>query len=179
MAGPAPRNHSFPAAFLSAALALVAAGCANSHSSHPAPSAPEPTSTSTSTSGGAVPGRIHVKVADVDLTITDAVAHLDRSGDGSLSMSVRNDDDAPEHLGMVATPGGGRGVLVGGKSAEGNGSLSTAGILLLSGTTVTFGTRGPRILLHQAHVTSRHTLPVTLQFGVAGMVRLQARVTSS
>ncbi|WP_329533153.1 hypothetical protein OG568_24855 [Streptomyces sp. NBC_01450] len=76
-------------------------------------------------------------VSDVHMTIADTVARLDRSGDGSLSMTVRNDDGVTEHLGMVATPDGGRGVLVGGKSAEGNGSLSAAGILLLSGTTVT------------------------------------------
>ncbi|MGW7426030.1 hypothetical protein ACWGJB_39410 [Streptomyces sp. NPDC054813] len=55
-------------------------------------------------------------VADVDMTITNAVAQLDRSGDGSLGMTVRNDDGVPEHLGMVVTPGGGRGVLVGGGS---------------------------------------------------------------
>ncbi|WP_234377129.1 hypothetical protein [Streptomyces sp. TP-A0356] len=120
-------------------------------------------------------------MADVDMTITDAVAHLDRSGDGSLSMEVRNNDGVPEHLGMVATPVGGRGELVGGKSAGGDGSLSTAGILLLSGTTVTFGSgNGPRVLLHRVHgVTAAHTLPVSLQFGIAGLVRFEVRVASS
>ncbi|MES4891302.1 hypothetical protein [Streptomyces sp. NPDC096012] len=128
-----------------------------------------------------VPGRTHVDVADVDLTITEAVAHLDHSGDGSLSMEVRNDNGVPEHLGMVATPDGGRGVLVGGKSAEGDGSLSTAGTLLMSGSTVTFGGKGdPRVLLHGVHgVTAAHTLSVALQFGVAGLVRFQARVSSA
>lgn len=91
---------------LSVALAVLAAGCASSPSSpHAAASAP------VSTSGQ---GHVHVDVADVDMTITNAVAHLDRSGDGSLGMTVRNDDGVPEHLGMVVTPGGGRGVLVGG-----------------------------------------------------------------
>lgn len=132
-----------------------------------------------STSSPAGPGHIRVEVADVDLTITDAVAHLDRSGDGSLTMRVRNEDGVPEHLGMVATPDGGRGDLVGGKSVEGNGSLSTAGILLLSGTTVTFRS-GPSVLLHHVRgVTARHTLPLALQFGVAGLVHLQARVSST
>ncbi|MDX3757963.1 hypothetical protein [Streptomyces sp. AK02-04a] len=172
MAGTAPRTRTPLAASLSVALAVLTAGCSD-HSSTQA-TAPAPAST-----GSAVPGRIHLDVADVDMTITGAVAHLDRSGNGSLSMSVRNDDGVPEHLGMVATPDGGRGELVGGKSAEGNGSLSTAGILLLSGTTVTFGGGGPRVLLHHVHgTTAQHTLPLALQFGVAGLVRFQARVTS-
>jgi hypothetical protein len=172
MAGTAPRTRTPLAASLSVALAVLTAGCSD-HSPTQA-TAPAPAST-----GSAVPGRIHVDVADVDMTITGAVAHLDRSGNGSLSMSVRNDDGVPEHLGMVATPDGGRGELVGGKSAEGNGSLSTAGILLLSGTTVTFGGGGPRVLLHHVHgTTAQRTLPLALQFGVAGLVRFQARVTS-
>ncbi|WP_427164633.1 hypothetical protein ACQF4J_04485 [Streptomyces sp. C1-1] len=172
MAGTAPRTRTPLAASLSVALAVLTAGCSD-HSSTQG-TAPAPAST-----GSAVPGRIHVDVADVDMTITGAVAHLDRSGNGSLSMSVRNDDGVPEHLGMVATPDGGRGELVGGKSAEGNGSLSTAGILLLNGTTVTFGGGGPRVLLHHVHgTTAQHTLPLALQFGVAGLVRFQARVTS-
>ncbi|MEU3985930.1 hypothetical protein AB0F77_38700 [Streptomyces sp. NPDC026672] len=172
MAGTAPRTRTPLAASLSVALAVLTAGCSD-HSSARA-TVPAPAST-----GSAVPGRIQVDVADVDMTITGAVAHLDRSGNGSLSMSVRNDDGVPEHLGMVATPDGGRGELVGGTSAEGNGSLSTAGILLLSGTTVTFGGTGPRVLLHHVHgATAQHTLPLALQFGVVGLVRFQARVTS-
>ncbi|MFD1659500.1 hypothetical protein ACFSL4_15130 [Streptomyces caeni] len=174
MAGTTRHLRTLLAASLSVALAVLASGCANSPDSHRATPASAPTG------GPGIPGRAHVDVADVDLTITDAVAHLDRAGDGSLSMSVRNEDGVPEHLGMVATPDGGRGVLAGGRSAEGNGSLSTAGILLLSGTTVTFGGSGPRVLLHHVRgVTAGHTLPVALQFGVAGLVRLQARVTSS
>lgn len=172
MAATAPRTRTLLAASLSVALAVLTAGCTNGSSS--------PSAASASPSGPAVPGRLHVKVADVDLTITDAVAHLDHSGDGTLSMSVRNDDGVPEHLAMVSTPDGGRGRLAGGKSAEGNGSLSTAGILLRDGTTVTFGAGGPRVLLHDVHgVTAKHTLPLALQFGVAGLVRFQARVASS
>ncbi|QHA09976.1 hypothetical protein GQF42_34035 [Streptomyces broussonetiae] len=150
-------------------------GCANGSS------APTSDSTRPVTSSTAVPGRVYVVVTgEVDLTITDAVAHLDRSGDGSLHMTVRNDDGVHEHLGMVATPRGKRGELVGGKSAEGDGSLSTAGILVTSGTSVTFGSAdGPRVLLHHVHgVSTRQILPVALQFGVAGLVRFQARVSS-
>ncbi|MER7838755.1 hypothetical protein ABTY98_23480 [Streptomyces sp. NPDC096040] len=168
-----PRVRIPLAASLSVALAVLAAGCAGS------PSSPHADASAAVSTGS--PGHVHVGVGDVDMTITDAVAHLDRSGDGSLSMEVRNDDGVPEHLGMVATPDGGRGELIGGKSAKGDGSLSTAGILLLSGTTVSFGDKGdPRVLLHGVHgVTAAHTLAVVLQFGVAGLVRFQARVAWS
>ncbi|MFI9082353.1 hypothetical protein ACIGW8_39190 [Streptomyces sioyaensis] len=115
----------------------------------------------------------------MNLTVMHAVVHLDAAGHGTLTMGVRNDDGVTEHLGMVATPDNGRGTLVGGKSAEGDGSLSTAGILLQTGTTVTFDGNGPRVLLgHVRGITARHTLPVALQFGVAGLIRLQVPVTA-
>ncbi|MFF7074565.1 hypothetical protein [Streptomyces pseudovenezuelae] len=126
------------------------------------------------------PGEATAQARGVDLTVTHAVAHLDRSDDGTLTMTVRNDDGVPEHLGMVATPDRGRGTLVGGKSAQGNGMLDTAGILLLDGSSVTFDGDGPRVLLHHVHgVTAQHTLPVVLQFGVAGLVRVRAQVTTA
>ncbi|MFJ9543786.1 hypothetical protein ACIRPX_42160 [Streptomyces sp. NPDC101225] len=177
MTGTAARVRAPLIASLSAALALLAAGCANS--GH------DGTSGAAATDGGPASGvtsslgHLSVHTGDVDLTITDAVAHLDRSGDGTLTMSIRNGGAVPEHLGMVASPDRGRGELVGGESAEGNGSLSTAGILLLSGTTVTFRGDGPRVELHHVRgITAGHTLPLSLQFGVAGLVRLQARVSS-
>ena len=152
------------------ALAVLTAGCSDG--------TPSPAATPAPSSNAVVPGRIHVNVADIDLTITDAVAHLDHAGDGTLSMRVRNDDGVPEHLAMLATPDGGRADLVGGKSSEGNGSLSTAGILLLSGTTVAFPGDGPSVLLHHVRgVTARDTLPLSLQLGVAGLVHLQVRVS--
>lgn len=171
MTGTSTHTRTILAASVCTALAVLTAGC-GAHAT---------TDTTTSDSPpAAAPGRVSVRVDSGDLTITSAVAHLDRSGDGSLTMSVRNDDGAPEHLGMVATPDGGRGVLVGGKTAEGNGSLSPAGIQLSNGTTVTFGGSGPHILLrHVQGVTTQHILPLVLQFGVAGLVRLQARVTAS
>ncbi|WP_406442407.1 hypothetical protein OHB00_40000 [Streptomyces sp. NBC_00631] len=176
MTGTSSPSRNLLVASLSVALAILTAGCANNSSLHTTDTA------SPSTGGTATPGSVHVAVAgEVDLAVTDAVARLDRFGDGSLAMTVRNDDGVPEHLGMVATPDGGRGELVGGKSAEGDGSLSTAGILVTSGTSVTFGgTGGPRVLLHHVRgVTARHPLPVALQFGVAGLIRFQARVSSA
>ncbi|MBC9729212.1 hypothetical protein [Streptomyces sp. TRM68367] len=163
------RTRAVLAAVSIAALIALTAGCANDNAAAPAPEATGPTTG---------PGRADVQAPGVDLTVTHAVAHLDAAGDGTLTMAVRNEDGVPEHLGMVATPDGGRGALVGAKAVEGNGSLATAGILLQTGTTVTFGGNGPRVLLtHVKGVTNHHTLPVSLQFGVAGLVRLQARVT--
>ncbi|WP_405529861.1 hypothetical protein OG426_48085 [Streptomyces canus] len=154
----------------STVLVSLTAGCTHGR----APATPFPHRTGTTSS----PGEAVARARGIDLTVTHAVAHLDRAGDGTLTMTVRNDDGVPEHLGMVATPDSGRGTLVGGKSAKGNGMLDTAGILLLDGTGVTFGGDGPRVLLRHARgVTARHTLPVVLQFGVAGLVRIQARVT--
>nr|WSZ18849.1 hypothetical protein OH837_38715 [Streptomyces canus] len=154
----------------STVLVALTAGC--THGSTPATPSPHRTGTTSS------PGETVARASGIDLTVTHAVAHLDRTGDGTLTMTVRNDDGVPEHLGMVATPDGGRGALVGDKSAKGSGMLDTAGILLRDGTAVTFDGDGPRVLLrHVRGVTARHTLPVVLQFGVAGLVRVQAQVT--
>ena len=159
---------AFPVA-TSTLLVALTAGCA--HGSAPATPSPHRTGATSS------PGEAVARARGIDLTVTHAAAHLDRAGDGTLSMTVRNDDGVPEHLGMVAAPDSGRGTLVGGKSAKGNGMLDTAGILLPDGTTVTFGGGGPRVLLRHVHgVTAHHTLPVVLQFGVAGLVRVQAQV---
>ncbi len=157
----------------SALLASLTAGCA-----HDSPTA------TPSTPGSAVatstPGEATARPQGIDLTVTHAAAHLDRSGDGTLTMTVRNEDGVPEHLGMVATPGRERGTLVGGKSTKGIGMLDTAGILLPDGSTVTFDGDGPHVLLRHVHgITPRHMLPIALQFGVAGLVRVQAQVTTA
>ncbi|MGC9539041.1 hypothetical protein [Streptomyces sp. UG1] len=165
------RTRAVLAAASAAALIALTAGCTNADS---ATSAPETADRSTA------PGRAEVRAPGVDLTVTHAVAHLNHAGNGTLTMEVRNDDGVPEHLGMVATPGGGRGTLVGGRPAGGNGALSVAGILLQTGTTVTFGGSGPGVLLrHVQGITAHHTLPISLQFGVAGLVRLQAQVDAA
>ncbi|QOV33851.1 hypothetical protein IM697_27110 [Streptomyces ferrugineus] len=164
------RGRTVLAAASAAALIALTAGCTN----------PSSTASAPETAGGTTAlGRAEVRAPGVDLTVTHAVAHLNHAGDGTLTMEVRNEDGVPEHLGMVATPGGGRGTLVGGRSDEGNGALSVAGIMVQSGTTVTFGGSGPRVMLrHVQGVTAHHTLPISLQFGVAGLVRLQARVAA-
>jgi hypothetical protein len=110
------------------------------------------------------------------MDITSAVAHLDASGNGSLTMSVRSEEPVPDHLDFVATPDSGRGQLVGAAHGTG-GTLQSAGILIPAGGTVLFGPAGPRVDLTRVRgVTARHTLPVSLEFGVAGLVRLDAVV---
>lgn len=162
-----PRRTARPLRTAVAAFALTALAAACTHGAAKAP-APRDT-------GPATPGQVHVTAPDVDLSITHAVAHLDASGSGTVTMTVRNGSGVPEHLDMVATPDGGRGRLTG--AGKGNGSLTGAGILFQPGSTVTFGAPGPTIRLTAVHgVAAAHTLPLMLQFGVARLVRLTAVV---
>ncbi|MDF2254933.1 hypothetical protein [Streptantibioticus ferralitis] len=159
------------AAVVSAAIIGLGAGCSGGQSQ---PSAPATSSSPTT------PGELVIQDArtGTDLAIHDAVAHIGPSGTGQLTMTLRNNGSVPEHLAMLATADGGRATLRGGSAA--NGSLSTAGILLRPGTTITFGSQdAPSILLPKVNVgNASHTLPLTLQFGVAGLVHLQARVAT-
>ncbi len=124
------------------------------------------------------PGRASVEVPGVSLHITGATLHLDSAGDGNLVMRVSVGSGAPEHLAMIATHDGGRAVLRGGRAADG--SMTSAGILVQPDSSVDFGAKnGPTAVLRDVHVaTGRRTLPLTLLFGVAGTVRLDARVTN-
>lgn len=160
------------AAAACAALIALAAACSGGSGQSTA----TPPAGSTPSSAAGTPGRLTAQASGVNLTITDAVAHLGAAGPRELTMTVRNDGDVPEHLAMVATTGAGRGTLQG--MGSGNGSLSTAGVLLMPHTTVVFGGNGPRVLLPDAQATGS-TLPVTLQFGVVGLVHLQAEVARS
>jgi hypothetical protein len=127
---------------------------------------------------------VNVQADGVDLRITDAVAHLDASGSGTLTMTIHHGSGVPEHLDMVATPQAGRGELRGAAKGD-DGAMTDAGILLPENTTVTFGGKtdkgaGPTIRLTGVHgVTAAHTLPLQLEFGVARLVRLSARVSPS
>jgi copper(I)-binding protein len=157
-------------AALTAVAALATACSGSSDSQDDAVPTAQPTT----------PGRLSVQAPDVDLDITDAVAHLDAAGNGTLTMTVRNGSSVPEHLDMVATPGGGRGSIVGG-SHKGSGALETAGISLRPGTTVVFGGSGNPVIRFTAvgGVTAAHTLPLALEFGVARLVHLTALVATS
>ncbi len=159
------------AAVATAALLVLATACSGGQTQQPtAPTTPSDTA--------ATPGELNIQVPGTSLAVHDAVAHIGPSGTGQLTMSIRNGGSVAEHLAMVATPNGGRATLQG--NSTGNGSLSTSGILLNPGTTVTFGSQGgPSIQLPDVNGTTSHaTLPLTLQFGVAGLVHMRARVTA-
>ena len=159
-----------------AVLAVLTAGCSQS-ASHGDSGSDASASADLVQSDG--PGHASVKGPGIDLSVTNAVAHLDAAGNGTLTMTVHNGDGVTEHLGMVGTPDAGRGTLVAGKGLT-DGSLSNAGILLMPGSTVTFGGDGPTVRLTAVHgVTAAHTLPVILEFGVARLVHVSARVSST
>ncbi|GHH76890.1 hypothetical protein GCM10018793_23710 [Streptomyces sulfonofaciens] len=129
-------------------------------------------------SGTGARGGIHVGANGVDLRITRPVAHLDASGSGMLSMTVANSGSVAEHLDMVGTPGGGRGTLVGG-GGRASGAMTGGGVQILPGGSTGFGAdHGPRIRVAHVHgVTAGRTLPVVLEFGVVGLVHMQAQVS--
>lgn len=158
-------------AAVAAAALWLASGCAK-----PPQAASPPPAVSPST---AAPGRVTVEVPGVDLRITGALLCLEPTGDDQLSMRVDNASSVPEHLDMIAAPDSGRAVLRGGSSD--NGVMTSAGILIQPGAVVDFGADGgPRALLHRIHgVTSRGTVRLALQFGVAGLVHVDARVTGA
>jgi len=153
-----------------AAVAALATACSSGSGGSAHPSGPAPHD---------APGRVTVRAPGVDLTITDAVVHVLPSGAGTLTMTVHHGDGVPEHLAMVATPGGGRGTLTGAPKGT-DGMMTSAGVLLPADSTVTFGRgKGPGIALEKVpDGTSAHTLPLLLEFGVARLVRLSAIVSS-
>ena len=154
-----------------ALLAVLAVACSGGGSSRPDPEI------AVSHRPAPRPGSVAVHAPGVDLTITNAVAHLDREGTGTLTMTVSNGTSVPEHLDMIGTPDAGRGALKGAATGI-NGSLTTAGILIQPDSTVTFGGTGPGIRLTRIRgVTSAHTLPLVLEFGVARLVHLTAHVS--
>lgn len=160
------------AATTSIVLAVLATAC-----SHPASGRPAASRTVTiQTTPSSPPGRVDIHTGPISLDITHATALLDTSGSGMLTLTVHNGGAAPEHLDMVATPHGGRGTLQGG-TGNGNGSMTTAGILIRPDSTVTFDGKGPRIRLTTVQgITVSHTLPLSLEFGIAGLISLDAVV---
>jgi len=158
------------AVFLMAAVAVLATACSQGSDGSAAPRR----------TGGApdtAPGQVRVEAPGVDLSITDAVVHLGPGRTGTLTMTVRHGEGVPEHLDMVATPGGGRGRLTGTPKGT-DGLMTTAGILLPANTTVAFGAKGPGVTFTDVRgVTAAHTLPLALEFGVARLVRLTAIVS--
>lgn len=121
---------------------------------------------------------LHLHGRNVDLTITGAVVKVSASGNASLDFTVKNNGPVNEHL-AVATIGGTQATLTAGRSSDA--ALSTAGILLGSEQTETYGADdGPSALTPTpATVKVGATTTVMLQFGVAGMVQLHVPVQQS
>ncbi|MBY8877322.1 hypothetical protein [Actinacidiphila acidipaludis] len=90
-----------------------------------------------------------------------------------MAMTLHNGGPAPEHLAMVATPGGGRGTLQGSRT-RGDGELDSAGILVRPGATVTFGGSGPQIRFTGMQARKSRIMPLALEFGIAGLIHLDA-----
>ena len=146
-------------------LAALAAACSQPATHHAAAGNP---------TGSGEPGQLVVQTGDIDLSITHAALHLDSAGSGALTMTLRNGGEAPEHLDMVAAPGGERGALAG-RAGKGDGVLDSAGILVRPGATVTFGGGGPQIRFTGLRGASG-TLPLAFEFGIAGLVHLDVVV---
>ena len=157
-------------------LAALATGC--SHSANRNIGAHVSATTATGTPN--VPGQLTVQAPGVDLSITDAVDRIGPSGAGTLTMTVHNGGDAPEHLDMVAAPDGVRGTLEGAGRAGSGGSMGSAGILIPQNATVVFGGQGPAIRIPAVPgvTAASRTLPLALEFGVARLVHLTVRVSA-
>ena len=116
-----------------------------------------------------------MRARNVDLTIKNAAVHLGPSGTALLEFTVDNKGPVTEHLDLVSVPGIGQATLQG--SAGAANALSTAGVLVYSDGSATFGTRAPSITLPSVKgLKAGGTTPVLLEFGVAGLVRLTVPV---
>ncbi|MCD0485426.1 hypothetical protein LO771_24330 [Streptacidiphilus sp. ASG 303] len=141
--------------------------------------APPPDGPSGTAAGPPVPGTVRITSSagpyGPALTITRAAVRRDAQGREELVMTVHNDGRAPEHLAFVQTPHATHVAVEG----AGPGDVpSTAGVSLPPHGEVSFGGHGPRLVLEHPHgLEPGHAAPFLLEFGVAGLVRLQAPVS--
>jgi hypothetical protein len=161
---------ALPVLALSAALAL--SGCSSNAVQRELPGAAR-----SSSSTGADGTDLTLQGRNVDLRITKAAVHLGAPGGAQLEMSVDNAGPVTEHLAVALVSGTPADL----KGAPATNPLSTAGVLVASGSTASFGApNGPQIVLaNGAALKSGGTVAVMLQFGVAGMVRLDVPVWSN
>ena len=121
---------------------------------------------------------LSMKARNVDLEITAATVSLAPSGSAYLDFTVDNLGPVTEHLALVSVPGSGSGTLTG--AAAGNGALSTAGIQIASGGSTVFDAKAPSIVLPPVKgLKAGATLPVLLEFGIAGLVHLDVPVRAA
>ncbi|MFC1413904.1 hypothetical protein ACEZCY_32620 [Streptacidiphilus sp. N1-12] len=165
-------------ALLAATLPFLAVGC--SAGSDAGVQRTVPGAAQTTLSSGPDGVSLSMKARNVDLQLDAASVRLDPSGTAHLDLTVRNLGPVAEHLSLVSVVGGGQATLKGGAAATG--PLTTAGILLDSGSSTGFdsGPKNPSILLPAD--TSRKaggTESVMLMFGIAGLVHLDLPVRAA
>ncbi|WP_042390498.1 hypothetical protein [Streptacidiphilus melanogenes] len=160
---------ALPVLALSAALAL--SGCASGGVQRELPGTAH-----SSVSVGADGTDYAVQGRNVDLKITKAAVHLGAAGGAQLQMGVTNSGPVTEHLALVAVQG-----QVATLDGTANNAKSVAGVLIASGSTASFGAaNGPKVVLtNGAALKPGGTVAVMLQFGIAGMVRIDVPVLSS
>ncbi|RAG87103.1 hypothetical protein DN069_03035 [Streptacidiphilus pinicola] len=157
---------ALPVLALSAALAL--SGCSSGGVQRELPGTAQ-----SSSSVGPEGTDFSVQGRNVDLRITQAAVRLGTTGGAQLQMGVDNAGPVTEHLALAAVEG-----KVATLDGTANNAKSTAGVLIASGTTASFGAAdGPKIVLtNGAALKVGGTVPVMLQFGIAGMVRIDVPV---
>ena len=163
------------AAAAAAVVVVLAAGCSGGGSGGGNVQRVAPGVAQSSESTSADGTSWSMRARNVDLTITDAAVHLGAAGTARLEFSVDNKGPVTEHLAMVSVPGLGQANLVG--STGPVNALSTAGIMIDSQSSATFGASAPAVALPSAKgLTAGGTTPVLLEFGIAGLVHLNVPV---
>ncbi|WP_371500773.1 hypothetical protein OG871_28980 [Kitasatospora sp. NBC_00374] len=173
MAHQSPRRAA--AAPLATALLVLLTGCTSG--------ATTPSDKAGTTSSAV--GSLTVKSFRAHLELTDGLLQAQPSGAAELTVTVRNEGSVPEHLAQVSTAANGRSAFQAGKGPEN--LLSTAGVLIRPGESVTFGGDGPRILFPAPATPPAATAATTgggasvdtiMIFAVAGLVHLPAKAAA-
>ncbi|QMU72945.1 hypothetical protein [Streptacidiphilus sp. P02-A3a] len=166
-------QRALQSAALAAAVAVLATGCGSGTVQRVAPGVDQST-----TSTGADGTDWSTQARNVDLSIKNAVVQLGASGTARLYFTVDNAGPVTEHLAVVSVPGLGQATLQG--SAGPVNALSTAGIMIDSGSSAVFGAGAPAVVLPSAKgLTPGGTTPVLLEFGIAGLVHLTVPVKAA
>ncbi|MFC5907769.1 hypothetical protein [Streptacidiphilus monticola] len=147
----------------------VVAGCAGNSVERAAPGAVT-SSVRTSADGT----DLSVRGRNVDLRLTQVAVRLGPSGP-RLDLTVDNEGPVTEHLALASVDGT-QATLHGGATADTG--LSPAGVRIAPAAKVAFGTaNAPSATLPTtATLKAGEDVPVMLQFGIAGMIRLQVPV---
>jgi hypothetical protein len=165
-------RRSLHPVLLGAAVLALATGC-SSGSTTVQRVAPGVATSTTSTDAAGTSWSMRAR--NVDLAIKNAAVHLGPSGTARLEFTVDNEGPVAEHLDTVSVPGLGQATLQG--SAGAANALSTAGVLIYSGGSATFGTAAPSVTLPPSKdLKAGGTTQVLLVFGIAGLVHLTVPV---